>query len=132
MDEPVFVIESDNILTVIKMLLNTKKGYVLVNRSNGETIGIISDRDIQRLILKEAGMFSPNLLAKDFMVKPVIMITRNKTLQEAEDLMRSKNINRLPVIENEKSRKVIGMINYGTIHSYIVTNFAKSWVRRAG
>ena len=59
MDKPVFVKDSDNILTVIKRLLQTKRGYVLVNRSNNITCGIISDRDIQRMILKEGGLFSP-------------------------------------------------------------------------
>ena len=60
MDSPAFVNVDDNILTVIKQLLRTKKGCVLVNRLD-KTIGIISDRDIQRLVLKEGGMISPTI-----------------------------------------------------------------------
>jgi len=131
MDDPVFVNELDNVLIVIKKLLQTKKGYVLVNRSNNETIGIISDRDIQRLVLKEAGMFSPELLAKDFMVKPVILIARNATLHEAEDLMRKHEINRMPVVEKEGSKQVIGILNYTTVHSNVMTRFAKNWLKRS-
>ena len=131
MDPPVFVDEFDNVLVVIKMLLKTRKGYVLVTRNNKDTIGIISDRDIQRLILKEAGMFSPELIAKDFMVKPVIFITKNQTLHEAEDLMRENEINRLPVVENKNSKLVLGVINYETVHSNIMTSFARSWLGRS-
>ena len=130
MDEPVFVNINDNILVVIKRLLQFKKGCVLVNQSNGNTVGIISDRDIQRLILKEGGMFSPDLLAKDCMVKPVFMIIKTATLQDAEDLMHEHKINRLPVVEKEGSKKVIGIINYESVHSNILTNFAKKWVKR--
>lgn len=130
MDPPVFVDESDNVLTVIKMLLRTRKGYVLVRRNKRDTTGIISDRDIQRLILKEAGLFSPEIIASEFMVKPVIFITKNQTLEEAEDLMRANDINRLPVIKNKDSKEVIGIINYDTVHSNIMTNFARSWVKR--
>ncbi|MHA1124382.1 MAG: CBS domain-containing protein [Candidatus Heimdallarchaeota archaeon] len=129
MDTPVFVNEDDNILTVIKQLLQTAKGYVLVNRSN-KTIGIISDRDIQRLILKEGGMFSPSLVAKDFMVSPVIMCEKSISLYEAEALMQRNKVNRLPVVENDRSKEVIGIINFDTIHSNLMTNFAKSWIKR--
>jgi len=129
MDRPVFVNDNDNVLTVIKRLLQTAKGYVLVNHSN-KTIGIISDRDIQRLILKEGGMFSPTLAAKDFMVSPVIMCEKSTSLNEAETLMQRSKVNRLPVVEKDGSKEVIGIINFDTIHSNLMTNFAKSWIKR--
>ncbi|NHJ40101.1 MAG: CBS domain-containing protein [Asgard group archaeon] len=130
MDSPAFVNEDDNILTVIKQLLLTKKGCVLVNRM-GKTIGIISDRDIHRLLLKEGGMISPSIIAKDFMVKPVIMIKRTATLSEADRIMHQNKINRLPVIEKEGSKQVIGIINFETVHSNLITNFAKNWINRS-
>ena len=131
MDPPVFVNENDNILTVIKKLLETRQGYVLVEKQD-DTIGIISDRDIQRLILKEGGMFSPTILAKDFMVHPVIMVVKTTSLFEAESIMQQKRINRLPIVEDENSKKVIGVINYETVHSNLLTSFAKSWTRQRG
>ncbi|MHA1740369.1 MAG: CBS domain-containing protein [Candidatus Heimdallarchaeota archaeon] len=129
MDSPVFVNEEDNILTVIKRLLQTAKGYVLVNRSN-KTVGIISDRDIQRLILEKGGMFSPALIARDFMITPVIKCTKSTSLYDAEALMQRNKVNRLPVVENDGSKVVIGIINFDTIHSNLLTNFAKSWIKR--
>ena len=131
MYEPVFVNVNDNIIAVIKKLLLLKKGYVLVTQSNDNIVGIISARDIHRLILKEGGMFSPELLAKDCMVKPVITIVSNATLQDAEEIMRVNKINRLPVIDKEGSKKVIGVINYETVHSNVLTAFAKKWVKRS-
>lgn len=130
MDDPIYVNDKDNIMKVIKKLLQTKKGYVLVKNIDDEAIGIISDRDIHRLLLKEGGMFSPDLIARDFMVKPVIKITRNKTLQQAEDIMRENKINRLPVVEEKGSKHVIGIVNFDTIHKNLVTSFARSWVNK--
>ena len=129
MDPPIFVNENDNILIVIKKLLEARKGYVLVQRID-DCVGIISDRDIQRLILKEGGMFSPTIQAKDFMVQPVIKAEKTTTLREAESIMRQKKINRLPIVERKGSKKVIGVINYDTLHSNLLTNFAKSWTKR--
>lgn len=129
MDVPVFVNEDDNVLTVIKRLLQTAKGYVLVNRAN-KTVGIISDRDIQRLILKVGGMFSPTLSAKDFMVSPVIMCEKSTSLNEAESIMQRNKVNRLPIVKTKGSKEVIGIINFDTIHSNLLTNFAKSWIKR--
>lgn len=129
MDSPVFVKEDDNILTVIKRLLQTAKGYVLVNRSD-KTVGIISDRDIQRLILEKGGMFSPTIIAKDFMVSPVVMCEKSLSLYEAEALMQRKKVNRLPVVEKEGSKVVIGIINFDTVHTNLLSNFAKSWIKR--
>ena len=129
MDSPAFVNVDDNILTVIKQLLRTKKGCVLVNRLD-KTIGIISDRDIQRLVLKEGGMISPTITAREFMIKPVIMIPRTATISEADTIMHQNKINRLPVVEREGSKKVIGIINFETVHSNLITNFAKNWIKR--
>ncbi|RLI67835.1 MAG: hypothetical protein DRP02_06590 [Candidatus Gerdarchaeota archaeon] len=130
MDDPVFVSEDDNLLTIIKRLLSTKKGCVLVNNKKGETIGIISDRDIQRLILREGGLISPAITAKEFMVKPVITGQNTLSLAEADQIMHHHKINRLPIVEKEGSKKVIGIVNYETVHANLITTFAKSWIER--
>jgi CBS domain-containing protein len=58
------------------------------------------------------------------------MCEKSTTLYEAEALMQRKNVNRLPVVEKKGSKEVIGIINFDTIHSNLLTNFAKNWIKR--
>ncbi|MEA2070409.1 MAG: CBS domain-containing protein [Asgard group archaeon] len=130
MDKPVFVKSKDNITTVIETLLQSRKGCVLINNAQNETVGIISDRDILRSILENKTLLSQGLKAKDIMVSLVIMITNTQSLKSAEDIMRKNKINRLPVVENPKSKKVIGIVNYDTVHKNLLTSFATKWINR--
>jgi len=51
-------------------------------------------------------------LVSDWMTKNVITITGETTLKEAHDLMKSKHIRRLPVVEKGK---VVGIVTLGDI-----------------
>ena len=97
---PVTVDESDSILVVAKVLLQSNKGCVLVT-SAGEVVGIITERDMLRFILKEGCVISPEIEARDIMIKPVLTIHKNATLAQADDLMAQAKINRLAVVETE-------------------------------
>ena len=67
MIKPELVDENTNFVEVTKILLKTKRGCVFVTRI-GKLVGIITDRDIQRLILKDGGIISPDIIASDCIV----------------------------------------------------------------
>ena len=127
MAKPVLVDEDTNFVEITKILLKTRKGCVFVTRL-GKLVGIITDRDIQRLILRDGGIIAPETTAKEFMVKPVISIKRTPTIDEAEQLMNRANVNRLGVVD--ESNVVIGLIDYNSTHSEIMTKFATSLLHR--
>ncbi|HUU77091.1 MAG TPA: CBS domain-containing protein [candidate division Zixibacteria bacterium] len=129
MSKPAFVDYDANLIEVTKKLLQTKKGCVFVTRV-GKLIGIITDRDIQRLILRDAGIISPDITAKEFMVKPVVKIFRSASIEEADQLMHDEKVNRLAIIDKVNPDKVIGFVDYNTTHAEIVTKFAKSLIER--
>jgi CBS domain-containing protein len=126
---PAMVDENDNVTTVAKVLLQTNKGCVFVT-SIGEVVGMITERDILRLILKEGGMLNPDITAKDFMVKPVISIAKDATLGEADDLMAQTNVNRLAVVEEEGSLIVVGLLTAELIRNSIKTELLKTLKKR--
>lgn len=126
---PALVDENDSITIVAKVLLQTNKGCVFVT-SVGEVVGIITERDVLRLILKEGGMLSTDVEAKDFMVKPVMTIPKTATLAEADDLMAQLNVNRIAVVEKENSLVVVGLIDIDIIRSSIKTDFLKALKKR--
>lgn len=126
---PALVDENDNVTIVAKVLLQTNKGCVFVT-SIGEVVGIITERDVLRLILKEGGMLSPDTEAKDFMVQPVITIPKTATLAEADEKMAQMNVDRLAVVEKEGSLVVEGFIDSTMIQTSIKTEYLKTLKKR--
>lgn len=129
MVSPAMVDENDSVTIVAKVLLQSNKGCVFVT-SIGEVIGIITERDVLRLILKEGGMLSPEIEAKDFMIKPVVTIHKTATLAEVDDLMEQTNVNRLAVVEKEDSLIVVGLIDTDMIRSSIKVELLKTLKKR--
>lgn len=129
MVEPAKVDETDSITVVAKVLLKSNKGCVFVT-SIGEVVGIITESDVLRKIVKEGGMISPDIEAKEFMIKPVVTIHKSATLAEADDLMEQANVNRLAVVEEENSLIVVGLIDLNVIRTSIKTEYLKTLKRR--
>lgn len=129
MIKPEIVDENTKFVEVTKTLLRTKRGCVFITRF-GKLVGIITDRDIQRLILKDSGIISPKITAKDFMIKPVVSINRLASIDEADQIMHKEKVNRLAVIETNNNNEIIGLIDYNSTHAEIVTKFAKSLIHR--
>jgi CBS domain-containing protein len=126
---PAMVDENDNVAIIAKVLLQSNKSCVFVT-SIGEVIGIITERDVLRLILREGGMLSPDIKAKDFMIKPVVTIPKTATLAQADDLMEQTNVSRLAVVEKEDSLIVVGLINADVIRSSIKIELLKTLKKR--
>jgi CBS domain-containing protein len=121
--------ENDTLPVVAKVLLKQNKGCVFVT-SAGEVVGMITERDILRLIVKEGGILSPDIEAKDFMVTPVVTVPQTATLAEADDLMAQANVNRLAVVKDEGSLIVVGLIDAETIRTSIKTELLKTLKHR--
>ncbi len=129
MIKPAMVDENDSMSVIAKVLLQTNKGCVFVT-SIGEVVGIITERDILRLLLKEGCMLSEEIEAKDFMVKPVISIPKTATLAEADDLMAQTSVNRLAVVEKEGSLIVVGIIDSEMLNVALKTEVLKTYKKR--
>ena len=129
MVKPAMVDENDSMSVIAKVLLQTNKGCVFVT-SIGEVVGIITERDILRLLLKEGCMLSEEIEAQDFMVKPVISIPKTATLAEADDLMAQTNVNRLAVVEKEGSLVVVGFLDSEMLNVALKTEVLKTYKKR--
>jgi len=129
MVKPAMVDEHDSMSVIAKVLLKTNKGCVFVT-SVGEVVGIITERDILRLLLKEGCMLSEEISAQDFMVQPVISIHKTATLAEADDLMAQTNVNRLAVVEKKGSLVVIGFIDSEMLNVALKTEVLKTYKKR--
>jgi len=89
--------------------------HLLVVNKEGKLIGILSDRDLKQNWASPANTLSTHeldyvlekILVKMIMVKTVVTITTETTIERAAQIMQSNNINSLPVMENDE---LVGII----------------------
>lgn len=109
-DLPV-ISQEEKIENVIITMTNKNMGAVCISENgeiNGKLIGIITEGDIRRALMKKETFFTYK--AKDIMIKSPITIKEDAMAFDALNLMenRKSKINVLPVVDDEK--KVVGIL----------------------
>ncbi len=98
------------------ILIKKKKiDHLLVVNNEGKLVGILSDRDVKQYWASPATTLSNHelnyllqqVLVEMVMIKAVITITPNTTIERAALLMQEHDINALPVMEDEN---LVGII----------------------
>jgi len=96
-----------------KMMEDTGVGSVVVLENN-LPVGIITDRDFAIKIT--AHSYPIDTPVKRIMSSPLISIDPNSDLWIASDLMSTRNVRKLPVIEDDK---VVGILTSSDLVKYI-------------
>jgi len=99
-----------------KMMEETDVGAVIV-LEHGSPVGIVTDRDFAIKIT--AHSFPLDTPIRRLMASPLISIDSDSDLWEASDLMSSRNVRKLPVIDDDK---VVGIVTSGDIVKHITKN----------
>ena len=102
-NDPCFSFNHDSTVSEIADLMDLKDiGAVPVLASDNALIGILSERDIVRKLVK-TGRDSDLVTANDIMTKEIKSIYLDTTVVEAQKIMTENNIRHLPVVdENNK------------------------------
>jgi CBS domain-containing protein len=124
--EVIYVQEDDGVLSTIKTLKKNRISGVPVLDENNSLSGIISESDILKLIESESVLFplfemieNPERLesitkimaqkkVKDVMSKPLVFVYPDTPISEIVSMMWSKDINRVPVVDEKGS--LVGII----------------------
>ncbi|WP_379153251.1 CBS domain-containing protein [Paenibacillus sp. sgz5001063] len=108
---PVCVKLQDNLYEVAVKMKDADTGVIPVVDSDGETlIGIITDRDL--VIRGYAQKHSGSTSVETVMTKGITAVSETTSVDEAADLMASKQIRRIPVVEG---KKLIGIVSLGDL-----------------
>lgn len=97
-------------LAVKKVLLSITKaraGSASVVDSKGRLIGIFTDGDLRRHLETTPDLI--NKKVKDVMTRNPVTIKKDKLAAEAFDIMRSKKIDEIPVVDDKK--RAIGLVD---------------------
>ena len=84
-------------------MINQKIGSVIVT-SNGEHVGILTEKDFITIASEGRPLFTA---ISEVMSSPIISIDSEETVWEAAELMKEKNIHKIPVQENNK---IVGIV----------------------
>src|SRR3990172_8267827 len=89
-------------------LLSTQRRSSIVVLDGDKPVGIIRKHDlIEKAVAKELKLGS--VQAKDIMTTPIVSISSEATLIEAIDIMKSKGLTELPVLDGTKPVGIFGM-----------------------
>ncbi len=108
--EPVSVTEAAGIVEVAEIMRDRDIGDVVV-RSNGQVVGILTDRDLVVRGLA-GGQDLDSLTAGDLCSGDVASVTSEDSAATAVDLMRTRAIRRLPVID---AGRLVGIVSIGDL-----------------
>jgi len=100
---------TQTIATVTGVLAQHRIGTVLVMDDLGHPVGIVSERDIVRLIATE-GNAALDRRAGDVMTRPLVTCSPSDTMSAVMAVMTERHIRHLPVMDDGA---LVGMVSIG-------------------
>jgi CBS domain-containing protein len=112
----VFSVSPDvTIYDAIAIMADKNVGGLLVTE-NDKPVGIFTERDYARKVaLKEKS--SRNTLIKEVMTSKLVTITSDHTVEQCMELMTSRHIRHLPVVDNGN---LCGLISIGDVVRFVI------------
>ncbi|HCA81497.1 MAG TPA: histidine kinase [Bacteroidetes bacterium] len=113
----VWSVEPETPVMIALKIMDEKNIGALVVARAGSVLGILSERDYARkLVLK--GRATSDATVQDLMTPTVITVTPSQSMDRCMELMTSKRIRHLPVVENDK---LIGLISIGDVVKAVIS-----------
>lgn len=116
--EPLIVVPEAPLRHVLELLKTQGRGAALVCEPGGQLVGILTERDIVRLMADERDL---GTAVQEVMVRKPITVTCRDTVGRAIQLMASGGYRRLPVVD--EFGRPVGILGAAGILEYLVEHF---------
>lgn len=103
----------ETLMNAIEKMAKQNVGSVVITDKDGKVLGIITERDVIRLVAKSTDL---NTKLENVMTRNPITIYYDEYIQKAYLLMRENNIRHLPVVNKEN--KFVGMLSLRDIAKF--------------
>ena len=104
------------VFDAIRLMADKNIGALPV-MSEGRLVGIFTERDYTRKVALQ-GKTSKQTQVREIMLKDVITVTPDDSVEECMKLMTEKRFRHLPVVEGEN---LVGMISIGDLVNWIIS-----------
>lgn len=101
----------DTVQEIASRLAQRKIGAIVIVGDGGKVAGIISERDLIRVIAQH-GSKALQMAVADVMTREVVVCTETTTVDEIMELMTQGRFRHLPVIEDGR---LVGIVSIGDI-----------------
>ena len=109
------VAPQDSVLHAIEIMATRHVGALLV-MSEGELLGIISERDYARKVILNKRSSHDTTVA-EIMTAPAISVTPDDSVHHCMQLMTERRFRHLPVVKNQR---VLGMLSIGDLVKAVI------------
>ena len=123
--------QNKTVFNAIKLLNEENMGALPVLNNNEELCGIISERDIIRVMSQNIEINFKKSLINSIMTSRVISITNNTKSEDIMDIMTKNKIRHIPVVDK---KLLIGIVSIGDVVKRLLEKFnlenqhLKSWL----
>jgi CBS domain-containing protein len=107
----------DTVYDAIKMMADKDVGALLV-LDDGKIVGIFTERDYARNVFLK-GRASPQTLVGEVMVRDVVCVKPDKSIEEGMAIMTAKRVRHLPVIDDGE---LLGIVSIGDLVKTIISD----------
>lgn len=113
--------EADSVLEAVKRMNDLKIGCLVVMGEGGSPSGIITERDVLRILPTLANDLS-NVAVGDVMTKSVIVCHLDDRIDELRSIMKDRFVRQLPVVADDG--KLIGIVSLGDVSAHLIVEEA--------
>jgi CBS domain-containing protein len=107
----------DTVYDAIKTMADKDVGALVV-LDGGRIVGIVTERDYARNVFLK-GRASPETLVGEIMVRDVVCVTPDKSIEEGMAIMTAKRVRHLPVIDDDE---LLGIVSIGDLVKSIIND----------
>jgi CBS domain-containing protein len=117
--EPLYTIEQEaTVLQAVEMMNDRSIGALIV-RHQDQMVGIFTERDVLRGVIGKR-LDPANVRVGDFMTTRVICCTPATPIEEARELMKTRRVRHLPILDAEG--EAVGIVSIGDLNAHLTTH----------